>query len=39
MNIEKSSADFETMDEAVEDATVPDQQNEEAIRNLRDNKK
>ena len=37
MNVEKSSADFETMDEAEEDATVPDQQNEEAIGNLQDN--
>ena len=39
MNIEKSSAYFETVDEAVEGAAVPDQQNEEAIGNLRDNKK
>ena len=39
MNIEKYSADIVTMDEAVEDAAVPGQQNEEAIGNLRDNKK
>ena len=39
MNIEKDSADFETINKSVEAAAFPDKQNEETIGNLQDNTK
>ena len=39
MNLEKYSTYVGTMDEAVEDAVVPNQHNEKSIGNLQDNKK
>ena len=39
MNIEKHSADFETINKSVEAAAIPDQQNKETIGNLQDNTK
>ena len=38
MNVEKSSAYFVTMEEAVVAAAIPDQQNGESIGDFQDNK-